>query len=140
METKQDDAPPEIIQPPLEIKHPAGQPVGNPQVTCTPNCKLFIDQVEATYTPTYARISDIFVTLCSQEHVSDEKARHYPDPAAVEINSIFQTLACWGLTRTRHSVNQFTLREVSLFLNSLEEAAFHLRKALLVESRPAPKN
>lgn len=113
-------------------------------VQCTQMCSILLNQVQLTYTPAYSKTNDVFVTLCGQETKDNATAVKfaqasnptYSPRSAIqcEVNSIVQTLACWGLSRVRQSENQFALRETSLFLTNLQEAAEHLARALALDS------
>jgi len=104
------------------------------QIVCTTAARKMLDQIETTYTPSHSKAVDVFVTLCNQEEAESERARKFADPLNIEINSVFQTLACWGLARLRNTENGFALRESALFLTSLEQAASHLQKAFAIDS------
>jgi hypothetical protein len=94
------------------------------KVTCSIQCKTLLNKIEATYSPTHANINDVFSTLVVQEN------NHCTDSFDTEINSIFQTLACWGLSRMRNTEDTYAIQEATMFLESLEKSALHLRKGL----------
>ncbi len=118
---------------------PASQPIPqqpqtharNMQVNCSVRCENLLRQIEATYPRAHTKTNDIFVTLALRDLEAPS-----PHATQVEVHSIAQSLACWGLSRNalRLTENQFALREASLFLTSLEQAAYHLEKALAVAS------
>jgi hypothetical protein len=133
---------PEPVQPSPPPAEAASVPAAtvNPEQPDTheakisPVCARLLEQVEATYVPSHRKPVDVFVTLALQEPAAYQRARIFADPISAEVNTLFQSVACWGLSRMRFAEHPLALRQLGLFLNHLEEAAVHLEKGMKLDS------
>jgi hypothetical protein len=104
------------------------------EAKCSATCGRLLEQVEATYYPAHRKPVDVFVTLALQEPAAFQRARVFADPIHAEVNTLFQSVACWGLSRMRFAEHPLALRQLGLFLEHLEDAASHLEKGMQIDS------
>lgn len=129
---KTSPAPPPPLAP--EATPAAAAPQDIHEAKISPMCARLLEQVEMTYVPAQRKPVDVFVTLALQEPAAYQRARIFADPIGAEVNTLFQSVACWGLSRMRFAEHPLALRQLGLFLNHLEEAAIHLEKGMKIDS------
>lgn len=93
-----------------------------------------LDYVDASLTPAYNKSNDVLAAIIKANTDNDglrDNARKYAHGfVEIEVNSVIQAVALWGLAHTHKTDDKFGGHDLNMFIQHLLEASDHLKRAM----------